>query len=93
MLYVCGCYESELCFRVIRDVFIPLKKYFLNGSKLNETALNISVFVQYKLLFATNDYTVDQLSRYRQECARRFERVKSVTLITQISLDLCAPML
>jgi hypothetical protein len=36
MLFLCGCYESELCVRVIRGVFIPLilfLKRFLNESK------------------------------------------------------------
>ena len=56
ILFVCGCYESELCLRVIRGVFIPLifvEKHFLNGSKQNETGMNIPKFVKSKLLFAT----------------------------------------
>ena len=28
MLFVCGCYERELCLRVIRGVFIPLNYFF-----------------------------------------------------------------
>jgi hypothetical protein len=38
MMFVCGCYESELCVWVIRGVFIltySVEKPFLHGSKRN----------------------------------------------------------
>jgi hypothetical protein len=46
-LFVCGCYESELCSHVISGVFIALilLKHFLNGSKRNEMGINITEFV------------------------------------------------
>ena len=46
MLFVCGCYESELCLRVIHSADFLEKKHFLKGSKRNETEMTIPKFVQ-----------------------------------------------
>ena len=49
MLFVCGCYESEVSLRVIRGVFIPLillKNISEKEAKQNETGINIPEFVQ-----------------------------------------------
>jgi hypothetical protein len=45
VMFVCGCYESELCLCVVRGVFIPpiLLKILL---KWNETGVNIPELVQ-----------------------------------------------
>ena len=47
MLFVCGCFESELYVRVISSLFIPpiLLKNFLKRKKTEQT----------------NDYTLDQI--------------------------------
>ena len=39
-----GCYESELCLRMLSGVFIPpiLLKLFLNGTKWVQAYLNLS---------------------------------------------------
>ena len=44
MLFVCGCYESELCLRVIHSAD-SVEKCFLNGSTQNKTGINIPEFV------------------------------------------------
>jgi hypothetical protein len=48
MLFVCGCYESELCLNVIR--VYSFRRFFL---KRKQTGINIPEFVKQKLLFAT----------------------------------------
>jgi hypothetical protein len=52
MLFVCGCYESELCLRVIRGVFIPPMgaifilvghEPFLTSAKMSKYILNKNI--------------------------------------------------
>ena len=92
MLFVCGCYESELCFCVIRGVFVPLilLKRFLNGNKQNEDKHTRICPIETLVCNCwTNDYTLDQLDAGKSvqsgiECVCHI----SVT-ICHISLNIC----